>query len=237
MQEKWTLPAAVDEAVATALGRDQRVDPVLPGSGGPAGNARLTAATGLLLLVLFGAELVTLLDVRGFISWHLALGVILIPPAFLKIASTSWRIARYYTGNASYREAGPPPVALRVLGPLVVATTLALLGTGVVLVLLGQTDSRRTLLTFLGQRIDLVTLHQGAFIVWAVATGAHVLVRTLPAWALARAADPVPGRPRRTGVLLAALALAVGCAGWVLADSGGWRDSRGVPLEGRHGLP
>src|SRR5438309_11249472 len=126
------------ELVDEAAGRSHRQDGVLPRTGGPAGNARLTAWTGVILFVLFVAELVTLLDVRGLISWHVALGVLLIPPALLKTASTGWRILRYYTGSRPYREAGPPPLFLRILGPLVVAATLALLGTGLVLIALGE---------------------------------------------------------------------------------------------------
>src|SRR3954452_15080190 len=116
MTADGTVKTALQEAGATALGREHREDPVLPGSGGPAGNARLTAWTGLVLLVLFLAELVTLLDVRGLISWHVALGVLLIPPALLKTASPGWRILRYYPGSRPSREAGPPPLLLRVLG-------------------------------------------------------------------------------------------------------------------------
>src|SRR3954471_19347950 len=100
--------AEVDDTLRHATGQVHRHDPVLPGTGGPAGNARLTAWTGLVLLVLFAAELVTLLDVRGLISWHVALGVLLIPPALLKTASVGWRILRYYTGSPPPRRARPP---------------------------------------------------------------------------------------------------------------------------------
>ena len=79
------------ELLAEAAGKGNRSDPVLPTTGGPAGNARLTAWTGLLLLVLFLAEVVTLLDVRGLLSWHVVLGTLLVPPALLKTASTGWR--------------------------------------------------------------------------------------------------------------------------------------------------
>src|SRR6266581_6310590 len=125
---------AVDFA-RQAAGRSHRRDEVVGASGGPAGNARLTAWTGLLLLVLFGAELVTLLDVRGWLDWHIVIGVLLIPPALVKTASTGWRIVRYYTGSRAYRDAGPPTLVLRVLGPLVVLFTLAVLGSGVALIL------------------------------------------------------------------------------------------------------
>jgi len=220
-RQLWQKLAA--ETLATALGEDQRTDPVLSRTGGPAGNARLTAWTGLFLLVVFVAELVTLLDVSGLISWHLALGVLLVPPALLKTASTGWRILRYYTGHPSYRTAGPPPVVLRLLGPLVVLSTLGLLGTGIALVLVGATASRETLFTVVGQRVDVLTFHQGAFIVWAVATGLHVLARTIPAWRIVSAGS-VPGPRKRSAAFVVTLALAVGCVGWVLVQPGGWTD-------------
>lgn len=211
----------------------------MAGSGGPGGNARLTAWTGLVLLVLFLAELVTLLDVHGLISWHLALGVLLVPPSLLKTASTGWRIVRYYTGSAPYRSAGPPPLLLRLLGPLVVLTTLALLGTGLALVLVGATRSREPLVTVLGFGIGVLTLHQAAFIAWAVATGLHVLGRALPAWLLVqRPRRAVPGRLWRGLVLCLAGVLAAASATWVLANPGGWSDQRAFgPEHGQHGPP
>jgi hypothetical protein len=223
--ERTALEVAVGQTLATALGREHRADPVLDGTGGPAGNARLTAWTGLVLLVLFLAELVTLLDVRGLISWHLAVGVVLIPPALLKTGSTGWRILRYYIGSPPYRSAGPPPLLLRLLGPLVVLTTLALLGTGLALVLVGATQSLEPLVTVVGVGVDVLTLHQAAFIAWGVATGLHVLVRLLPAWQLVWApSSAVPGRPWRGLVILLAGAFAVASATWVLANPGGWSE-------------
>jgi hypothetical protein len=203
------LRAQAEEVLLEAVGRRHRHDPVLPRTGGPAGNARLTAWTGLVLLVLFAAELVTLLDVHGLISWHVALGVLLIPPALLKTASTGWRILRYYTGSRTYREAGPPPLLLRVLGPLVVAATLALLGTGIVLIALGEERSR-------SGAVDWVGLHQAVFVVFAVVAGLHVLARLVPALGLttrrvrARAGLPerVSGGGRRLALVLLSLAVA-----------------------------
>ena len=236
MRGKAPFHESVRQAFATALGREHRADPVLPRTGGPSGNARLTAWTGLLLLVLFIAELVTLLDVRGLIGWHLALGVLLVPPALLKTATTGWRVVRYYTGSESYRVAGPPPMLLRVLGPLVVLTTLALLGTGVALVVVGDVGTRTTLLTVLGQRVDWLTLHQGAFVVWAVATGLHVLGRTLPAWQLARnSAARVPGTGPRGLAVLASAVVGLACVAVVLQHSGGWREHADLrPDHARH---
>ena len=61
-----------------------------------AGNARLTAANAAVLLVLLAAQGVTILRVRQLLSPHVFIGVVLIPPALLKVASTTWRFARYY---------------------------------------------------------------------------------------------------------------------------------------------
>jgi hypothetical protein len=198
------------------------------GTGGPAGNARLTAWTGLLLLVLSVAELVTLINVGGLISWHIVIGTLLVPPALLKTASTGWRIARYYRGNLAYHQAGPPPLLLRILGPGVVASTLGLLVSGLLLVLLGQDRSRTVLITALGQRVDWLTLHQGLFIVWAVLTGLHVLGRTVPALQLTlfreRTARTVDGTTSRAAALTGAAVVAAVAAFLVLSASGSWRN-------------
>jgi hypothetical protein len=232
-----TIRTAGVDVLDEALGRTRRTDPVLPGGGGPAGNARLTAWTGVLLLVLFVAELVTLIDVRQLISWHLVIGTLLIPPALLKTGTTGWRIVGYYTGRRPYRDAGPPPLLLRILGPLVVAGTLAVLGSGLLLILLGPDTSRRTLLDVLGQRIDTVTIHQATFAVWAVVTGLHTLARLVPAARLTVAPGPsgisVPGSARRVGVLIVTVSVAAVCAALVLSAAGAWR----TQPDRQHGSP
>ena len=218
------FPKSLNDFVDVAADRGPRRDPVRPGSGGPAGNAQLTAWLGLTLLVLFLAELVTLLNVRGLINWHLTFGLLLIPPALAKIATTGWRIARYYTGAQIYQRAGPPPLLLRLLGPLVILSTLALLGTGVALTAVGPDAD--PLLTVLGLQISALTLHQAAFVVWAVATGLHVLARFLPAVHLAatstREGLRVPGRGRRVGVMLATAGVAAIVTTVGLALSTSW---------------
>jgi hypothetical protein len=222
-----------EETVQTALGRNHRDDPELGPAGGPAGNARLTAWTGLVLLALFLAELVTLLDVRGLISWHVAVGALLVPPALLKTVTTGWRIVQYYGGAAPYREAGPPPMLLRLLGPLVVLSTLGVLGTGVAVVLAGPDRSRRTLLSLLGLRVDAITLHQGAFAVWAVATGLHTLGRFVPALQATvvsvggRRPARVRGRSVRVVVLALALLASVLLAVVLVRDEGKWSRDHG----------
>jgi hypothetical protein len=215
------------EAAVVAVGREQRRDEIRPGTGGPAGNAALTAWTGLLLLVLFLAELVTLLDVRGLLSWHVAVGTLLIPPALLKTGSTGWRMIGYYLGRRPYRRAGPPPMLLRLLGPLVVVSTLAVLATGVTLVLAGPDTGRRSLLSVAGFGVDLLMLHKASFVVWAGATGLHVLGRLIPAVRLTvsrpQAEGRVPGRAGRVMLIAGTLAVAAITAALVLGMAGPWR--------------
>jgi hypothetical protein len=69
--------------------------------------------------------------------------MLLIPPVLLKLGSTGYRFARYYSGSAPYVRKGPPHIALRVLAPGVVLTTLALFGTGVALLVGGPHDGPR----------------------------------------------------------------------------------------------
>ena len=70
-------------------------------------------------------------DVRDLISMHVFVGMLLVPFVTVKIASTGYRFVRYYRGDVAYTRKGPPPLPLRLLGPVVVVTTIALLGTGV----------------------------------------------------------------------------------------------------------
>ncbi|HET8601017.1 MAG TPA: hypothetical protein VFL99_11880 [Segeticoccus sp.] len=219
------LYRSLQEAAAAAVGQSERHDPVRAGTGGPAGNALITAWVGLVLFALFLAELVTLLDVRGLISWHVAIGALLVPPALVKTASTGWRIVRYYRGNPDYERAGPPPLLLRLLGPMVVVSTLALLTTGVLLIVFGQDTSRRTLLAPLGFRIDWITLHQATFAAWTVATGLHVLARLVPALRRAGARaqrEEVPGAALRMGIMVALLAAAAVIAVLLVQADASW---------------
>jgi hypothetical protein len=217
---------AVSDAVAEATGRESRENPVLPTTGGPAGNALITAWTGLVLLVLSVAELLTLFNVQGLISWHVAIGALLIPPAVMKTASTGWRMARYYRGSTPYRQAGPPPLILRVLGPLVVGSTMGLLGSGVLLVLLGEERSRTSLLDVLGLRVDFVSLHQGFFAVWVVSVGLHLLGRIVPALRMTVAPSGsesgVPGRSTRMIWFAAMVASAAALAVVLVHSAGSW---------------
>lgn len=129
---------------------------------GVEGNSRLTSATGVVLLVLLAVEGYTILDVRGLISLHIFLGILLVGPVLLKIASTTYRFARYYLGAAEYVRRGPPHIILRVIGPLVTVSSLAVLGTGIGLIW-NRTGGL------------LLTAHKASFIVWVVLMTVHVL--------------------------------------------------------------
>ena len=111
-------------------------------SADPAGNQRLTAMTGAVLLVLFTAECLTLLQLGHLLTLHVFLGMLLIGPVCLKIASTLWRFTRYYAGAAAYVRRGPPAPLQRVTGPFVILTTLAVLATGIMLIVVGNGPSR-----------------------------------------------------------------------------------------------
>ena len=97
----------------------------------PDGNERLTSSTGLVLLVLLAVETLTTLALRTYLNVHLFLGLVLLPPVALKLATTGWRFVRYYTHEQHYVLAGPPRMLLRMLAPFLVASTLGLFGTGV----------------------------------------------------------------------------------------------------------
>src|SRR5579864_2677860 len=98
----------------------------------PDGNERLTAIVGLAVIVLTVIELATLLlGLHQFLSLHVFVGLVLIPPIVLKLGSTGWRFTRYYTGIAAYRAKGTPQFAMRLLAPLLVAATVFLFGSGV----------------------------------------------------------------------------------------------------------
>jgi hypothetical protein len=167
----------------------------------PRGNERLTAMTGAVLLVLFIVECLTLLNLGGFLTLHVFLGMLLLGPVCLKIGSTLWRFTRYYTGSVPYVRKGPPNPLERVLGPLVILTTLALLGTGVALVLEPQDYQWHQ-------------LHREAFLVWVVVIVLHLAsyVPKLPGLLARRPAERAQAMlaASRTRWLLLAGSLAAG---------------------------
>ena len=201
-------------------------------SGGAEGNSRLTGALGAALFIIVGLEGITLLRVRDLISVHVFIGMLIVPLAVLKLGTTGYRFLRYYRGSRPYVERGAPPTPLRLIGPIVVVTTIALLATGVAAVLAGR--SARW----------LVELHKISFFVWIGFMAVHVLGHILETprlaladWRRARYGEARPGANSRRAALGAALVagviLGVISLGWV----GDWNRDGGDRREGASKTP
>ena len=193
---------------------------------GPPGNERLTTSLGLVLLVLLGIETLTTLALHSYLPVHIFLGLLLIPPVALKLASTGWRFLRYYTNSRPYRLAGPPRLLLRLLAPLLVASTLTLFGSGVALIIVGHGGG------------PLLQLHAVSFAVWGVLIAIHILAyltRVLRVGPADWPRNPTPfvaGLRSRRAALLGALLAGVVLALATYSAQQAWLNHR---HEHRHG--
>ena len=164
---------------------------------GVEGNRRLTAALGSLLLLLLAVEGGTIPFLSQLEVVHVIVGLVLIPVVVLKLGSTFYRFARYYTGDLGYRAAGPPQAVLRMVGPLVVVTSILLFASGVTLAIVGHNST-------------VYNVHKLSFIVWFGAMAIHVLghLRSLPSLAGRdwRSADHLRGARARQIAVVAAVA-------------------------------
>jgi len=173
--------------------------------GGTDGNQHLTSLTAAVLTVLLLAEGVTILWLGDLRAEHMFIGLVLIGPVLLKLASTGYRFMRYYTGSPVYRAKGPPLLALRVLAPILVASTAMIFATGVWLLLLGHHSDQALM------------LHKVAFFVWGGVFGVHFLAhlprasRSLGA-AWGSAARRRPAARSWLSAALVAVSLAAGIA-------------------------
>ena len=186
-----------------------------------AANARLTATNAAVLLALLAVEGVTVLRVRELLTPHVFIGMMLAPPVLLKVASTGWRFARYYRGAPAYRRKGPPPLLLRLLGPILVLLTLVLLASGIGLLL--ASSSWLPL---------LLKVHKASFVLWFGAMTIHVLghitevFRLAPRDWLRRTRRDVTGAGPRQWLIAASL-VAGGVLGFILLSHvGHWLASR-----------
>jgi hypothetical protein len=191
--------------------------------GGTDGNERLTGATGAVLVVLLAVIGVTIVNLHPLLWVHLFIGILLIAPVSLKLASTGYRFARYYTQDAAYRRKGPPAPALRALAPLVVLSTVVVFATGVALLFAGPSS-----------RSALLPVHKVSFIVWLAVTALHVLAH-LPSIPAALRGDfsgrdalgpSLPGRSGRQLALAGALVLGVALAALTIPEFGPWLHAR-----------
>jgi hypothetical protein len=131
--------------------------------GGVAGNEILTSAVAAVLTILLLVEGVTILQLGPLLVPHMFVGMMLIPPVLLKLATTGYRFACYYTNSPAYRQKGPPLLPLRLMAPILVAATVGVIATGVALLVDGHKSD--TLLFF----------HKATFIVWGAVFGIHFL--------------------------------------------------------------
>ena len=187
---------------------------------GVVGNERLTALAGAVVLVLAAVELITMPALRALISVHLFVGVLLVGPVAVKTASTGWRFLRYYTRDPAYRLKGPPRPLQRWLGPLLLASTLVLIGSGIALTVTGPAPS------------TLIKVHVLSFLVWLVTVVIHLVAYLRPVpmliaadW-LQVAAEPAEGltsgRFMRVAVNVVALLGAAIAAAFVLPAAAAW---------------
>jgi hypothetical protein len=175
------------------------------------GNSRMTGAIGAAIFVLLLIEGLTILQIERFMWLHVFVGMLLISFVVAKIASTGYRFARYYRGQPDYVRKGPPPIVLRLLGPVVTVTTVLVLATGIS--------------TLLARHVAWLQLaHKASFVVWFGAMTIHVLGHALETPALAFAdwrrsqRRLAPGASVRIALLallfLVGVSLAVATRGW-----------------------
>ncbi|MGV8967895.1 MAG: hypothetical protein ACOH2F_16665 [Cellulomonas sp.] len=204
-------------------------DPTQVADVGVEGNSRLTATVGVVLVVLLFAEGLTILSIRGLITVHVFIGLLLVPPVALKVLTTTYRFARYYAHAAPYVRRGPPHPLLRFIGPVLVIVTVVLLGSGVALLVVGPADDGLVLLA-----------HKGSFVVWFGLTAVHVLAHVRESVVLAgrdwRSASRRPrprGRAGRAGAVVLALVLGVVLGALVTPTAAAWTD-RPAHAAGQH---
>ncbi len=124
---------------------------------------------------------VTILRIRQLISVHLFVGLLLLGPVLLKMASTGYRFVRYYTRDPIYRHEGPPELPMRLIAPIVVLSTVAVFVSGIVLLFAGP-----------AHRGSLVLIHKVSFIVWVAFVAVHILGHLRDYQTALRAAPRMP---------------------------------------------
>ncbi|MGA2835233.1 MAG: hypothetical protein ABSF84_01420 [Acidimicrobiales bacterium] len=199
----------------TTAGRPPR--PTRRRLGGAESNTRLTASVAALLLVLLAAEGFTVVRVGRLLTVHVFIGMLLVPPVLVKMASTLWRFGQYYRGSPDYRRKGPPPPLLRILGPVVIVTTSVVFATGIAL-LLGPPSIRT----------EMLRLHQVSFVLWFAVMTVHVLghvgetARVAPLDWMRRTRRQVDGAGARQWVLALSLVVGLVLAIAVVPQVGPW---------------
>ena len=172
---------------------------------GADGNERLTAWAGAALFVGFAFEGITILNVRWWLTAHMLIGISLFIPVGVKVASTGYRFLRYYTGTPAYVRKGPPQIVLRIMAPFLLANTVFILCSGVLIPLSGS------------YRHWVEGLHKLSFWTWILMAGIHVLwyLWRVPGLLLADLAGR--GTPRSAAFTRIAVVAGAALAGGALA--------------------
>lgn len=184
---------------------------------GVQGNERLTGQMAVVLLVLLAAEGATLLSVHQLVTPHVFIGMLLVPPVAVKVGSTGWRMIRYYRGSPAYRAKGPPPLALRLLGPVVVVLTGVVVGSGIALLVVPHS-----------LRNQLFFIHKASFVLWFGAMAIHVLAhltdtaRLAPADIMRRTRTQVRGAGARLWTVAVSLVIGAVLGMVMLPAVGTW---------------
>lgn len=152
-----TDPAATHPAATAPTGPTERA--IL----GAEGNERLTAWAGAALFVGFAAQGITILNIHWWLTAHILIGIMLLAPVGVKISSTVYRFARYYTGSPAYVRKGPPHPLLRIIAPFLLLNTVFILLSGLLILVAGD------------YRAPVEALHKLSLWTWLALTGVHVL--------------------------------------------------------------
>ena len=95
----------------------------------------------------------------------------------LRQTGNDWlSVFNYYRGTPPYRRKGAPHPILRITAPLLVLSTISLLGAGIVALAVGPRHSD-----------TWITIHQGSAIAWATFVAVHLIGHALDTWRLTSA--------------------------------------------------
>ncbi|MHB1910755.1 MAG: hypothetical protein ACYCTI_01715 [Acidimicrobiales bacterium] len=172
-----------------------------------------------MLAVLFVLEGLTIPFIFPLLSWHIAIGLAIVPPLLVKMGSTLWRFSRYYLGDPRFRRAGAPHPLLRILGPVLMGSTVVVIVSGIALWLAGPRSD-----------VFLLRVHQASFVLWFACIAVHFMSHFLRAVRLAaadsrdaQASHPaLRGAHLRRGLVGVSLVVGIGLAVVSYGVATGW---------------
>jgi hypothetical protein len=167
--------------------------------GGSHGNEILTSINAVVLIALIAVQLVTVLALDSMIRVHLFVGVVLLGPIALKLATTGYRFVRYYAGAREYRQKGAPPTLLRVIAPIFVAATVGVFASGVAMLVAGDGEGVAH-----GVHVASFWIWIGCLAVHVVFNGREVLRNVRAEW-LTRARTRIAGAEVRAALVLSSI--------------------------------